>query len=392
MEHRGERTETIPHRTHEAAQPISSRIGRPAEVVIGIKDLALHQEVLDFLDRDPRLNVAGAVTDPPRLLSLSRDVAPDVSLLCPTFLHDLRHSSARGRLGHPVVLAEEMTVPLLRDAIAAGAQGVFVWPGERQELIDAIARIPSVQHAPSARGRVIAVHGTRGGVGTTFVATHLAAAFADNGFRTVLVDLETGFAGLTVALGIRSKDRPRTVRDLVPVAEELSPDHVEDALFRHLRGFAVLLAPPNDAPPADVPSGLYTGSIALLAGEYDCVLVHVPRGYDVVRQRAVGISDEVVLVLSLDPYSIYGAARAIEVFHLEERPDRCRVVLNRVGRSTVRPRDVERFLGLPPAAGVRFDAKVRRWQERGQLLRRRAGGAFRDIRALSDVLVEARTG
>ncbi len=390
MEQKADHTEAIAYRpSAPVAGAIPSRVGRPAQVVIGIKDLALHQEVLDFLDRDPRLNVAAAVTDPHRLLSLSRDVTPDVTLLCPTFVHDLRHSSPQGRLMGPIVLAEEMTVPILRDAITVGAEGVFAWPEEREELTDAIARFPAIAHSPATRGRVLAVHGTRGGVGTTFVASHLAAAYADEGLRTALVDLEAGFAGLTVALGVRPDDRPRTVRDLVPVADELSPDHVEDALYRHPRGFAVLLAPPNDAPPSEIPGGLYTGSIALLAGAYDRIVVHVPRSYDTARQGPVAISDEVVLALTLDPYSVYGAARAIQVFNLGETPHRCRIVINRVGRSTIKPRDVQRFLGVSTAAEIRFDAKVRKCQERGQLLRRRAGGAFRDVRALSQLLVGA---
>ena len=368
---------------------VPPRMGRAAEVVIGIKDLALHQEVLDFLDRDPRLSVAGAVTDPHRLMSLLRDIEPDATLLCPTFTAEFRLSSRRGRLVNPVVLAEEMTIPLLRDAIAAGAHGVFAWPEEREELADALARFPTIEEASAPRGRVLAVHGSRGGVGATFVASHLAAAYADQGFRTALVDLENGFAGLTLALGVRPDDRPRTVRDLVPVADELSPDHVEDALYRHHRGFAVLLAPPNDAPLSEVPAGLYTGAIALLAGAYDFVVVHVPRSYEAARQGAVAIADDVLLVVALDPYSIYGATRAIEVFRLAETPHRCRIVINKVGRSTVRPRDVERFVGVPSSGTIRYDAKVRKWQDRGQLLRRRAGGAFRDVRALSHVLVEA---
>ncbi len=389
MEQKAEDNDVILYPGDTVPAFVTPRTGRPTEVVIGIKDLALHQEVLDFLDRDPRLSVAGAVTDPPRLFSLSRDVAPDATLLCPTFVRELRHSPSRVGLVNPVVLSEEITVPVLRDAIAAGARGVFAWPEEREELTDAIARFPSIEHAHAPRGRVLAVHGTRGGVGATFVASHLAAAYADQGFRTVLVDLETGFAGMTLALGIRPDDRPRTIRDLVPVADELSPDHVEGALYRHHRGFAVLLAPPNDAPLSAVPGGLYTGSIALLAGAYDCVVVHVPRSYDAARQGAVAIADEVVFIVGLDAYSVYGATRAIQLFNVGETPHRCRIVINRVGRSTVRPRDVERFIGAAPAASIRFDGKVRKSQERGQLLRSRAGGAFRDVRTLSQVLVEA---
>ncbi|HEX8099605.1 MAG TPA: hypothetical protein VF660_05315 [Actinomycetota bacterium] len=365
------------------------RTTRPAEVVIGVRDLALHQEVLDFLDRDPRINVAGALTEPHRLLALSRDLTPDATVLCPTFTRELRHPAARGRLPMPLVLSEELTVPILRDAIAAGAEGVFAWPEEREELTDAIARAPAAEHLAPARGRVIAVHGSRGGVGATFVAAQLAAVFADAELRTVVVDLESGFAGLTVALGVELEESPRSIRDLVPVANELSPDHLDDALYHHPRGFSALLAPPNEGLPADVPGGLYAASIALLACDFDVVVAHVPRTYDAGRRGAVAICDELVLVVTLDPFSLHGARRALSAFGLEEAQDRCRIVINRNGRATIRPRDVERALGFTPASVISFDPRVRKAQERGQLLGSRARGAGRDIRMLSKTLVPA---
>jgi Flp pilus assembly CpaE family ATPase len=202
----------------------------------------------------------------------------------------------------------------------------------------------------------------------------------------VLVDLDASFADVTVALGIGPDQRARTIADLVPVMEELGPDHVEDALFSHPRGFGVLLAPSEVEVGLEVPSGLYSASVALLAGAYDEVVLHVPRAIDDVARAGVGMSDEVLLVLALDLLSLYGARRALTTLRLNEPPGRCRVVINRIGRAEVASGDVKRVLGLTPAASLRFDPAIRRSRDRGGLLSPKARRGGRDLRSLARLI------
>jgi DNA-binding NarL/FixJ family response regulator len=210
------------------------RLRSQARVLLAIRDLAFHQEVLDFLEREPRVTVVGAVSQPDALFRVSNTAKPDITMVCPLIARDVRHPAANGRAPNLLVVAEEMTVPILREAIEAGARAVFAWPEEREELARTILAIPREEESrPDGRGKVIAVFGPRGGSGTTFIATHLAAALADQGRKCVLIDLDAGFADVTVALGMGADDDARTVADLLPVAEELSPEHVEDALHHH---------------------------------------------------------------------------------------------------------------------------------------------------------------
>src|SRR5207244_10343602 len=132
----------------------------------------------------------------------------------------------------------------LRSALAAGAHGFFLWPSERAALADAAARsAPPPEHGASRHGTVVSVYGPRGGAGVTFLSTHMAAALSERGSSTALVDLDTGFADLTVALGVPVDEEPRTVAELRPVAHELTEEHVAEVLWRHSAGFDVLLAP-----------------------------------------------------------------------------------------------------------------------------------------------------
>ena len=369
--------------------PTIERRGAHPKVAVGIRDLRFHQEVLDWIERDARLDVVGAVSDPESLVRLRAQHAVDVSVACPQIAHELRHPATRQDTSILLLVAQEMTVPLLRDAIDLGSQGVFAWPEERVELTNTIVETaaPRIEDR-TERGRVIAVMGARGGVGTTFLAANLAGAFSTRGLRCVLVDLDADFADLTVALGVPS-EQFRTIGDLVPVMTELTPEHLDDVLFQHRSGFRALLAPESLDEGSRPPLGLYAAAIALLAGSADVVVVHVPRSLDEVAKGAVELADEVLLVATQDSVALFGARRMLASLPFGDTTHRCRVVINRVARGQITVGDVERALGVTPFAGVRFDPAVKRVQERGDVLGARARGAGKDIRALARQLVSA---
>lgn len=374
----------------EGSSPVSRRRTR---VAIGIQDLALHHEVLDFLDRDPRMDVVGAVSDPERFTGLLSSVHPDVALACPSVGRAIRAAAIQNSKALVPVMqvAEEMTVPVLRDAIDAGAVGVFSWPEERSQLAEALTSMPGPgPQPPSGRGRVLTVLGARGGAGATFVSTHLTAAFADRGLRAVLVDLDHEFADLTPALGISPDQHHRSVADLLPVMDELDPDHVEDVLFRHPRGFSILLGPPAEADLTQRNfSRLYRAAVALLAVTYQAVVLHAPRRLGDAGRTAIHLADDVILVVGLDLFSLHGARRAVHALGLDEMAPQPHIVLNQRTRSPLSPGDVERVLGMAPLSVIRSDRAVRRVQDQGQLLPRRARKAGSDIRAVAESVLAA---
>jgi Flp pilus assembly CpaE family ATPase len=369
---------------------IGARSASPTRALIAIRDLAFHQEVLDHLERDPRIDVVGAVTEPEALFRLERVATPHVTVTCPVLTRDVRHPSSAGRRANLLVVGEEMTVTMLRDAIDAGARAVFAWPEERDDLARSIASTRADEEAASSsRGQVVAVFGPRGGSGTTFLASHLAAALVEEGRRCALVDLDGSFADVSVALGIEPGRDVRTIADLLPVAGELAPDHVQDALFQHPRGFAALLAPPEPSGLPELPAGIYTAAISLLALAHDVVVLHTPRSLDEIAKAGLSMADEILLVISPDLFSLYSARRAMSALGLPDASERCNIVINPMARGEVRTKEIERVLGMRPKAAVRFDPAVGRAQDRGQLLGARSHRAWRDVRALARRLASA---
>jgi pilus assembly protein CpaE len=329
-----------------------------ARVVLGLDAQDVAEEVMHFLDRSERVRVVGAASDDRQLAAAVRQLEPDVVLASPGMLR-----SSAGLNGSPVIAVDtEESVGGLRAALAGGARGFFLWPAERDELAAAAAHAGPKSESPRDRASVLAVTAARGGAGATFVATHLAAAFARLGKDCVLVDMDAGFGEIEMALGVPRDPEPRTIHVLAPVADELSERHLSEAAWEHPQGFRVLLAPrqPDSVSPDD-----YRSILAALARHCDVVVVHLPRGIDEVARAAVALADRVLMVLNLDVLSFHGARRTLAALGDDER---FAFVVNRAGRSEIAPGDVERVFGREPLAVLPDDHAVPNAQDRGRLV------------------------
>ncbi len=352
-----------------------------ARVVLALEGHDLAEDVMHFLDRSGQARVVATATDERQLAEAVRQLEPDAVVASPGFTRSPLPIDGRALL--TVDTAE--SIAGLRAAIRAGAGGFFLWPQEREGLAAAAARVagPTAERICRRAGAVVAVFGPRGGVGTTFLATHLAAAYARQGRECLLVDLDLAFGDVSIAVGAPTEGA-RTILDLLPVVGELSARHLDEVLWTHPGGFRVLLAPhvPPDAAligPAEV-----SAAVAGLRRLTDVVLVHVPRGLDEVTQAALAGADRVLVVLQLDVASFRAARRAIAAAGIEER---CVLVVNRAGRADITPADVERVFGRSAAAVIRVDRAIPSAQDRGRLLPGR-GRTGRAVSRLASAVLE----
>jgi len=338
-----------------------------ARIVLGLDSPQLAEEVVDFLDRGGRARVVASAVSPAALVAAVREHDPNAVVGSTGMVR-----SAGGMNGTPFLALETSeSLVALRGAMELGARGFFVWPSERAALADAAAgSAPAKAGPPPRRASVVAVCGPRGGVGATFVATHLAAALARSGSRTILVDADWRFGDLTVALGVPEDEAVRTIEDLGAVAGELEDRHLDEVLWRHPAGFEALLAPPAAVGAGDVVDA-YRASVEVAAGTSDAVVVHCGRGADEVAAAVLPLAERIVLVLTLDVLSFRGARRTVEALDAAGLASRVGVVINRAARAEITPKDAERAFGFPPLAVIPVDRKVGHVQDRGILLRGR---------------------
>lgn len=330
-------------------------------VVLALEASEVAEEVMHFLDRSGCARVVATAADDRQAAEAVRQLDPEAVVAQPSLV------SAGTLRGRPLLALETReSVVALRSAIRAGASGFFVWPGDREALAAAVAASGARPVSANPLAVIVAVHAARGGAGATFVATHLAAGLARKGSSCVLIDADVLYGDVATALGAPSEG-VHTLGDLLPLAEELTIEQLDDALWRHDAGFGVVLAPPpEDA--AGVRADGVRAVVHVAAAAAEAVVVHLPRELSGPGMAGLQAADRILEVLSLDVMSFRAATRAIEAMKPLELPGRIGFVVNRAARAEIVPADVARVFGTQALAVVPFERSVPRLQDHGRLL------------------------
>ncbi|CAN5670527.1 MAG: AAA family ATPase [Pyrinomonadaceae bacterium] len=251
--------------------------------------------------------------------------------------------------------ANNLSPEILLQSLRAGAREFLRLPISAQELktvLDRVAEFSAGQvETPKKKGRMIAVFSSKGGCGTSFIATNLAAATAA---RTVLVDLNLQAGDLPLFLGVNPK------YSFADMAENRA--RLDDALITSFvtpySSNLSLLAAPKEADSADEiePEHVFE-VLQKLRESYDFVVLDPQHTFDSITLAALDQSDEIVLVLTLDIPAIRSTQRALEIFdRLGYSRQKVRIVVNRWSKLIdVDLREVEKFLGEPVIGYVPSD-------------------------------------
>jgi pilus assembly protein CpaE len=303
------------------------------------------QSALTYL-AETDLEVDVAVVDdaigPMRVWDLVREIGsrhPRIGVVAvvddtgPTTFAAAMDAGARGLVRRPVAVEE----------MQARVHGAAAWAETVRRALGAASRVDGPV------GSMVVVAGSKGGVGTTTLATHLALlAQADDPGRSVcLVDLDLQKGDVPSLLDIRHR---RDITDLVPVAEELSVRALSDVLFAHPSGLRILLSPIQGEDAEEVremPARLILGT---LRSRFDVVIVDVGSTVSEASLVAVEMCDDAYVVATPDVLGLRGVRRLTGVWERlsARKEEQVTVVLNRVDkRSDIQPDTARRILGLP---------------------------------------------
>ena len=147
-------------------------------------------------------------------------------------------------------LRDVVSLPLSLEQLEGSVRAAAQWSRTLRE------RVAGEESAAGALGgRLIAVAGAKGGVGTTTVALQLALAAirALPGRPVCVVDFDLQKGDLRAFLDLPHR---RSVVDLVEVAAEISVRHLQETLYTHNEGFRVLLAPEEGERGEEIDSGV----------------------------------------------------------------------------------------------------------------------------------------
>jgi pilus assembly protein CpaE len=262
--------------------------------------------------------------------------------------------------GAVIMVTSEERIDFLQKAMSAGAQGYVLKPfGNGEELLrtvrDAYRRMQSRRvsmtdmPAPPPMslmlGKRIAVIGTKGGVGTTTVATHLALALRRTTQESVIVfdsDLQYGDAALHLALTSK-----HSIVDLVQRVDALDSATLSRVTTAHPTGVALLDRPPQPELAETLNCNHLRSVMTALARSYDWTVVDTARFYDDKTLAVLDQADIQVIVLTASLGSLRNARQYLGLSERLGYPkDRMCFVLNRANSTGgLSIDDITRVLG-----------------------------------------------
>lgn len=342
-----------------------------AHVVIGCADQSLAYELRAQLAEAAEVEVVGVGETTTELTNLVLTREPALVLvhdaLGPDPVHQvIRDLSIRRPASVVVVLTSETDPAALADAMDAGARGVLAYPlsftDVQQRVQNALewsrhmqGFVQSVSDGTTSRGRalVVALSGTKGGVGTTTFATHLAWDVRRElpSLKVLVIDLDLEKGDVTSFIEARYRT---SVADLAKVADDLSLRTVADAVFVHESGLHLLLPPADVRETEYVTPGAIRQIVALVRQQYDLVVVDVGARVTPVQAAVVEIADEVVSVATPDLLSLRALRRNVSAWEglQVRRPEHVSVLLNRSSRADEVQPDVAKRLSPSPMLDV----------------------------------------
>jgi pilus assembly protein CpaE len=276
-----------------------------------------------------------------QMIGMLANEHPNLPIL--TISHDhqaLLQSLQKGAkyfLTHPVAL-EDMLAALRR---ALGEQG------------SNIEIAPGVQARTSNNSSIVAVLGSRGGVGTTTLAVNLGATLAsDPQNATALIDLDLTLGDADIALEVNGVENI-SIADLARNIERLDMNFLRRALAKHEQtGLSILRHPLEIAEAGIILEGHVERVLNLLKISYTHLILDLSKSLLPTDLMALRMADQILLVAQLELASLRNVVRLIHCLGAEENlVDKVRVVINRQGADTVEEgislKKAEEVIGKP---------------------------------------------
>ena len=258
-----------------------------------------------------------------------------------------------------VVVGHVNDVQLYRDLIKRGVSEYLIAP---LETLDILRTLSELYTAPEARhlGRVIAVVGAKGGVGSSTIAHNLGWAIARHlDASTVIVDLDIAFG--TAGLNF-NQDPAQGIADALFAPERLDANMLDRLLSRCSDNLALLAAPAMLDRTIDLGEEALDQLLELLRASVPCIVLDVPHQWTGMIRRTLLGADEIVVVAEPELASLRNAKNLFDLARASRPNDAgARLVLNKIGmpkRPEIGAAEFAKTLGVEVTSSIPFDAQL----------------------------------
>ncbi|MER3416418.1 MAG: pilus assembly protein CpaE [Gemmataceae bacterium] len=240
---------------------------------------------------------------------------------------------------HLAVLAASSKTdgPFILQTLRSGAREFITLPVALDELLAALQRVrgqlrSAGESSPitQASSTVIAVVGTRGGVGCTSIAVNLGCILAQQaGHQVALMDLDLALGDADVRLDLIPD---YTLADVAANIDRLDMTFLRRSLSKHACGLSILPHPVQMEDIALIRDEHLQRVLGLLRASYTHVVLDLSKSFRPTDLLAMQLADIILLVVQLELTSLRNAVRMqMCLGNHEGLLDRLRVVVNRVG-------------------------------------------------------------
>lgn len=225
-------------------------------------------------------------------------------------------------------------------ALRSGAREFLTQPVALEDLLLALQRL-ALKRAPRGEGgatngtapvnsQVIAVLGSRGGIGCTSLAVNLGCALAQKPNHTVaLIDLDLALGDADVALDLMPI---YTLADVAMNIDRLDMTFLKRSLTAHATGLSLLPHPVQMGDVGLIHEDHLQRVIGLLRASYTHLVLDLSKRFTPTDLTALRMADVILLVAQLELSSLRNVVRMMVTLGSEENlADKVQVVVNRVG-------------------------------------------------------------
>ncbi len=204
---------------------------------------------------------------------------------------------------------------------------------------------------------VLAVAGSKGGVGTTFVACELASSLQQLGHRVVVVDLNLRLGDAALYFDLKP---PYTLADVAKKGMALDKTFLNTAIATHLCGVRVLSGPSEVQDIGMIGANHVERALELLREDFEWIVLDLPYAWDDICLRALNLVDQILLVTHTDVPALKHTKQQLELLERFGAPaDQVRVIVNRFDRSgTLTAKELSEFLEREPDLLIPADDAV----------------------------------
>jgi pilus assembly protein CpaE len=244
-------------------------------------------------------------------------------------------------------------------ALRAGAKEFLTQPVVLEELLVCLQRLRQTRTTTDANGvvttgsaknesLVLAVVGTRGGVGSTSVAVNLGCNIAqDKNNNVALIDLDLALGDADVALDLMPD---YTLADVALNIDRLDMTFLRRSLSKHASGLSLLPHPVQMEDISLIHEDHLQRVIGLLRASYSHLIFDLSKRFTPTDMTAMRMADTVLLVAQLELSSLRNAVRMLHAFGTEDgMAEKVKIIINRVGGedSDISLKQAEETIGKP---------------------------------------------